>query len=62
MKDEGTAEESNKVDKGSDEGNYSENFRDCEDVERCRGSDLFTPPVKKKVGDGEEETKENSVC
>jgi len=31
-------------------------------VERCRGSDLFTPPVEKKVGDGEEETKENNIC
>lgn len=62
MKDEGNAKESNKVDKGSDEGNYSDNLRDCEDVERCRGSDLLTPSVKKKVGDGEEETKENNIC
>ena len=62
MKDESNAEESDKVDKGSDVGNYSENLRDCEDMERCRGSDLFTPPVKKKVCDREEETKENNIC
>jgi hypothetical protein len=49
MKDEANAKESHKVDKGSNEGNNSNHLRDCEDVERCRGSDLLTPPLKKKV-------------
>jgi hypothetical protein len=61
MKDEANAKESHKVDKGSNEGNNSNHFRDCEDVERCRGSDLLTPPLKKEVCDIEEDTEENCV-
>ena len=62
MKDEANAKESHKVDKGSNEGNNSNHLRDCEDVERCRGSDLLTPPLKKKVCYRVEESEENCVC